>query len=322
MVLYKFTNGTAADATQVNAAIAEGYTIAGLNLARSLIDRAGVWSAGLIDWWGDAYISAGGREGSVDTGATTATYYTTTNTYVPIETKTSENWNTTIGADASSSTHNMTATLTTNGYFSSVRGYCPGTTGTAVVTILVGAEVIVTKNVPFTNHIWAASFALEDYSRILTSSDTVTIRSYEVIGGIYYKNNQSYSGTFFSLASQAVNGYSGGAADMLIFTEVEEGEQTIMHDIPAGTFSDTITTAIGVPLIEDWEDGADIKYKLTGTAGAEDTGWLDAMNSEPEVSTFTAFTAEPDTLIVKLIPKTTSPTAGYPSIKAFTVRCD
>jgi len=93
----------------------------------------------------------------------------------------------------------------------------------------------------------------------------------------------------------------------------------IVHTIPSGTFSSTMSSAIGVPFVEDWETGADIKYKLTGTAGAEDTGWLDCGIS-PEISSFTAFTAEPDTLIVKLVPKTTSPTAGTPSLRGFSIR--
>ena len=93
----------------------------------------------------------------------------------------------------------------------------------------------------------------------------------------------------------------------------------INHTIPTGTFNDTISTAIGVPLIEDWETDADIQYKLTGTSGTEDTGWL-SCGVTPTISTFTAFTAEPDTLIVKLVPKAPSPTVGYPSIKGFYVR--
>ena len=93
----------------------------------------------------------------------------------------------------------------------------------------------------------------------------------------------------------------------------------IKHAIPSGSFSSTISEVIGVPFVVDWETGADIKYKLTGTSGSEDTGWLDA-GITPEISTFTAFTAEPDTLIIQLIPKTTSPTSGYPSIKGFVVR--
>jgi len=70
-------------------------------------------------------------------------------------------------------------------------------------------------------------------------------------------------------------------------------------------------------MIADWETGANIQYKLTGTAGAEDSGWIDYN----EISSFTAFTAEPDTLIVKLIPKTTSPVVGTPSIRGIAIRC-
>ena len=79
-------------------------------------------------------------------------------------------------------------------------------------------------------------------------------------------------------------------------------------------FSSTLKTAFLTTLVEDWEDGANIQYKLTNTT--EDTGWLDYN----EVSTFTAFTSEPTKCIVKLIPKTTNPIAGYPSIKGFYLR--
>jgi len=99
----------------------------------------------------------------------------------------------------------------------------------------------------------------------------------------------------------------------------ETVDSLIYHTIPSGSFSTTMSNAIGVPFVEDWETGADIKYKLTGTGGAEDTGWLDC-GVTPEISSFTAFTAEPDTLIVKLVQKTTSPTASYPSIKGFVVK--
>ena len=85
--------------------------------------------------------------------------------------------------------------------------------------------------------------------------------------------------------------------------------------IPTGTNTTTISSSFATVLHEDWESGSNVQYKLTGSSGAEDTGWLETN----EVSEFTAFTAEPDTLIVKLIPKTTSPTAGYPSIKGVSV---
>lgn len=93
----------------------------------------------------------------------------------------------------------------------------------------------------------------------------------------------------------------------------------IEHTIPSGTFNTTISSAIGIPFVEDWETGANIQFKLTN-AEPEDSGWLDAMNTEPTISTFSAFTAEPDSLIVRLVPKSSSPTSFYPSIRGFWVR--
>ena len=52
--------------------------------------------------------------------------------------------------------------------------------------------------------------------------------------------------------------------------------------------------------------------------GVEDSGWLDAN----KVESFTAFTIEPAKCIVKLIPKETSPTDGYPSISGFALYGD
>ena len=52
----------------------------------------------------------------------------------------------------------------------------------------------------------------------------------------------------------------------------------------------------------------------------DDSGWLECGVS-PEINTFTAFAVPPNSLIIKLIPKTTSPTAGYPSIRGFAIKC-
>lgn len=91
---------------------------------------------------------------------------------------------------------------------------------------------------------------------------------------------------------------------------LDEANIYISHNIPSGTLSSTLSNSFLTFDSEDWESGADVQYKLTNTGG-DDSGWL---NSN-EIQTFTAFTAEPDTLQVKLIPKTTSPTAGTPSIR-------
>ena len=91
----------------------------------------------------------------------------------------------------------------------------------------------------------------------------------------------------------------------------------IYHTIPAGTFSDTISKGIAVPFIADWETGADIDFKFINAT--EDSGWLNALGNM-ETNVFTPFTSEPTAFLVRLIPKTTSPTAGYPSIFGFWVK--
>ena len=94
-------------------------------------------------------------------------------------------------------------------------------------------------------------------------------------------------------------------------SETEPFENIITHDIPSGTLPSTISTCVGSPLVADWETGADIQYKLTNAN--EDSGWLDVNKME----SFTAFTSEPEQCVVKLIPKETDPTTGYPSIYGF-----
>ena len=103
---------------------------------------------------------------------------------------------------------------------------------------------------------------------------------------------------------------SGGGTITIYSIEygsMAEGE--ISQTIPTGTFSSTISSAFCTALVADWETGANIQFKLKN-AGGDDSGWL----NYNAVQTFTAFSAEPDELIVKLIPKSSSPTVGYPSI--------
>lgn len=93
------------------------------------------------------------------------------------------------------------------------------------------------------------------------------------------------------------------------FTATTESlASVVVHDIPTGTFSTTLNAACMTFKAEDWESGADVQFKLTNAT--EDSGWLDAN----DVVSFTAFTSEPTVMSVMLNPKTTSPTAGYPSI--------
>jgi len=108
--------------------------------------------------------------------------------------------------------------------------------------------------------------------------------------------------------------YASTVPDLTLGT-ISSVDSIITHTIPSGTFNSTISSFIASCIVEDWETGANIQIKLTNST--EDSGWFDYR----ELAQFTAFTSEPTTLITKLIPKTTSPTAGYPSIRTTTVRC-
>jgi len=102
---------------------------------------------------------------------------------------------------------------------------------------------------------------------------------------------------------------------MPVFTAAVLSDVTsiVTHNIPSGTFGSTVNSCFGTPKIEDFEDGATIDYKLSN--GSDDTGWL----TSNEISEFTAFTSEPTTLVVRINPKSSSPTTNYPSINGFWV---
>jgi len=91
-------------------------------------------------------------------------------------------------------------------------------------------------------------------------------------------------------------------------------EFVVFHDVPTGTFSATIDNLFGTTLVKDWETGANVQIKVVNAT--EDSGWLE-INTH---SGFTAFTSEPTGLLINLVPKSVSPTAGYPSINGYWAR--
>lgn len=95
-----------------------------------------------------------------------------------------------------------------------------------------------------------------------------------------------------------------------VFTEISGDNIGIIHHNIPSIFQKEMTSSFGKGLFQDFETGSSIQYKLQD-ASTGDTGWLET----GEISSFTAIT--PTKLIVKLIPKATSPTAGYPSIRGF-----
>jgi len=313
-----FTDGSIITAGGQNSAHARKYTLEGLNHIRQLIDRAGVYSAGQIDGWGEAYIDADGRNNSVDTGTTTSLFYTdkypaTSNVNsAPSDTTHDPNSFTNVNNafDENLTTYaNKTVANSATQQYGLGKTFASKGIGIAVVKYYADWDNNIGNNYikiqTYNGSTWTDVETLETLSAALgTVTDTKTIIINSTVEGvrIYF----DFTGT----TSQDLD------ARVYEISYYEPSTVEIYHTIPTGTFPATISSAIGIPLIEDWETGANIQYKLTNTGG-DDSGWLDAMDTSPEVSSFTAFTAEPDTLIVKLIPKTTSPTAAYPSVRGF-----
>jgi hypothetical protein len=106
--------------------------------------------------------------------------------------------------------------------------------------------------------------------------------------------------------------YSGGGG---VLYELDYGYSTtpsiLEHMIPSGTFNLGLSKVFMTVLKSNWEDGCDIEYKLINST--EDSGWL--KHNTP--STFLPFTKEPTKLMIKLIPKSINPSAGFPSIYGF-----
>lgn len=86
---------------------------------------------------------------------------------------------------------------------------------------------------------------------------------------------------------------------------------TISIIIPPGTFTSNISKICGIPLFASWETDDDIQFKLTN--GSDDTGWL----KHDEPCSFDPFLSEPTGLIIKMIPKSVSPSPSSPSLYGF-----
>lgn len=328
MTLNTFSSGVNTSfSTELNQNFNAIFTQAGLNQIRQQIDRAITFSAGEIEGWCEAYIDSNGRGNSVTTTvtSTSAQYDNGNASYHPKF----------MFYDKNDSVDNSSSFTTPYSAFdedASTNAYLGGATTTSAETVYfdvtfgattigdIRIDCVISANTTLTN---GADIILQTYNGSVWA-DEATLNSVGSGSASYdstYSLNSSVQGVRLKLVKNATAGSGQGQYTVSLFYETTHTqiESIITHTIPSGTFSATITEAIGVPFIDNWETGANIQYKLTGTGGAEDTGWL-SCGVTPTISTFTAFTAEPDTLLVKLIPKTTSPTNDYPSIKGFYVR--
>jgi len=300
MTLTKFVANTKAKATEVNTNTNATFTILGLNHIRQLFDRIGVYSAGQIEGWGEAYTSVGGRNSSVDTYNTDATF--DTNKYKVDGT----------GEDLI--THDI-----------------PSGTFSDTVSSVIG--------VPFLED-WETGADIQyklqerDYNSSSSTAtfytDENTSNANDVLWNLTVNRKIKLKSITFSASSTitsiTIDGQNATiSGQVATFSSPIEFNNQTKSMSSVGNFHETIT---GSTTDSGWTIDCTSSPNEIGILSIDfyeydnvkqDIGWLDSMNPSPEISSFTAFTSEPNTLIVKLIPKTTSPTAGYPSIKGFYV---
>jgi hypothetical protein len=275
MAITKFTSGINTNfSTELNANYASLYTSIGLNLIRMLQDRDIDFAVGQTDMWGDAYIDSTGREDSVNTSTTTATFqpddglgvesddayfgaFTDLRSGTTHESSTSGGGTWTSASNAFDSDNGTYATSSTIG--SAGNNIALGKTFSSQYVDKVyvkyqlggaGASHIL-KIQTYNGSSWDD---VSNLSYTLASQSSVAVDIADTVEGvrIYTENTDSNNYTI-----QVYSFIPGSFA---------EGEITM--DIPNGTFPTTVSSSIGIPFLNTWETGADVTYKLTNNFGA------------------------------------------------------
>lgn len=312
MTLNNFTDGEVLTAAKLDDNLNSVYSLAGVSLIRQIQDRSVTFSKGSFDWWGDAATSVSGRNASV-TALSGVSF--STNKWI-----------------TSTSITNTLGSYGTSGSNNSYGSFAVLFTGT-LTQVVVRAGGSGTKNIGvYKNGVLSQTFTSTAMTVNTQSTfnlsptisvvpgDVIMLRNDTDATAVFYTTSSTYTTNPYVSSTGVSGGYSltdNTGSNTTITTTFTNYD--IKMAIPASTFSATVSSARGVPHISEWETGADIQYKLTNAS--EDSGWLTCANT-PQASSFTAFTSQPTFLTVRLIPKSSSPTAGYPGIYGFVVRAE
>lgn len=305
MALNKFVQDTKAKAVEVNENFNTSLSGNIINKISMLENHTLTESAGQNDIFAEAYIDSTGRQDYVNTSGTDAQF--DTNKYIPsspfISTGTDNDSGWTNPSNAFDSDDNTYANVAAN---PSIDEYI----GKTFTSKFINQVRVVTKFIASGSNLFNGDIAIESYNGsvwshegyiygpISTNLTTKTTYTFSL--------NKNVQGIRVRFTGDAVRDYEAEVYSLEYNGEAVES--VIEHDIPTGFFGATPSSLIGMPKIADWEDGANIQVKVTNAT--EDSGYVDY----GEVLNFTAFTSEPSKFLVKLIPKTSGATAGYPSV--------
>jgi hypothetical protein len=278
-------------------ALSSGITLPALDHIRALIAGAVTYSTDKKDLWGEAYISATGRNSSVTVGSTTATFLTN-KYYVAVaeETATVETDGETTNSGHATPVVDIAFTVKTAGIIKVCRWGNFGGSGTITLKIWNSAKTVLYASQSMTH--------ATDQNFILTLADYVGYKPLqpgnyiiEVTGNAdyYYRTAQSFAGTHFEFTNQQV--YSRGgtpAASEIRFTVTQAvTDKIITQAIPANSFVDNPTNFC-FKALTDYIDTGKIYYKISN--GTDDSGYF----LDGEIASFAAFASKATTLTIKL----------------------
>jgi len=303
--------------------IQQGTVFGLLEHIRRLISASVTYGKDLKDCWGEAYISATGRNTSVSTADTTAVF--STNKYIcerEIPTGNTENDNNTTVGGVSESAITYNVTLLKEGIFTVLKAKHVSSSShtlTFYVKSSDGATTYATKTLTTsTNGIVSVSLVKSDYTGL--PNGVLPIGTYQInitCTASYLGVNTttySFSGTYTSYSSALIPANGGDTTFCYTFTEYTSiGTGIITHTIPTGILKPNISQACIKSLVIQTETGASVQHKLTNAT--DDSGWMD----DGIMTAFNTFSGEPTKLITRLIPKTTSPTDSYPCVMGVAV---
>ena len=319
MTINLFSSGiNTSFSTELNQNSAEFLKSAGRNLVRQLKDRTITISADGGEF-SEAYIDSNGRLNSVNTSSSdnTAVYNPLDDTYEP-----------SVSANGDSTTESHGETIATSSSITEFYGikFTVGSTERVITAATKSASCTATRA-----QLWDASkniLATASFSgNTATFSNPILLKpstSYYIVAdasGASYTRIANLSASYPYAATNLsfITGYrgdTGSDTSSAIYNLVSITSEAatlqdgvIVHTIPTGSFSATIKSALSTALVKNWESGDNIQFRIKNSS--DDTGFLD-YNSIKEFTSFSS--GEPTELQVKLVVKSTSPTAGYPSI--------
>ena len=335
---FKDTNGNV-DGVAQDSILGELYSLAAQNMIRQLEDRTLSLSGGYLDGFAEAYTDENGRSNTVDTSDAdnTACYIYDDIVGVVGTSFTYINPGFTHGIDdlaSSGSTANSGTTNPENAFDGDVNTNASASPGYGVALNVSLGKTFTSTYVGYAYV--KAQLRLRASGNSPNASPTFEVETYNgsiwttidsiVWSGTITENYSRYlimgriitvDDTIQGIRVSLANAAQGQTQPYAYIYDIRYGDLSadgqVVQTIPSGTFSPTVDKCIGVPKVVNWETGGDIQYKITNST--EDSGWL-SCGITPGTESFTAFTSEPDTLIIKLIPKT-SPTPEYPSIGGF-----